>query len=253
MVEKKEKAPPEKFWQKLVDTYFIFFKTHFRDEDGFQLSPDWSPVKRGMESKALKEIIIKLRNLAEEKNIEWEELYAVEQLNKFFQKAYSDTFYRKGFLCCVMNKYKNQILTIVLNTEMVKKILEVWYFEFKDYARDYENDKAAADKIANFLKEQFVNNNLNYTEDAALASLKVLIEHIKGDDFWKDKALRSISNHLQEFVNKIKNEKQQRERGGINRGSNTSQRPFSTSDSKIAAFRNWGVKTSGSGEANKNS
>jgi len=150
-------------------------------------------------------------------------------------------------MCCLLNKYKNQILTIVLNTELVKRILEVWYFEFKDYCRDYENDKKAADRIANFLREQFVNNNLNYTEDAAIASLKILIEHIKGDDFWKDKALRSISNHLQEFVNKIKNEKQ---RGQINRGSNASKKPFSTSDSKIAALRKWGVKPAGSSEAN---
>lgn len=246
MGEKKYSSPGEKFWQKLVDTYFAFFKDHFRDEDGFRLSPDWSPAKRGMESKALKEIIIKLRTIAEEKNIEWTEEYAVSEFTKFLKKAHSVEFYRRGFLCCLLNKYKNQILTIVLNTDFVRKILEVWYFEFNGYARDYENDKLAADRIANFLKEQFVNNNLNYTEEAALASLKVLIVHIQGDEFWCNKSLKSISNHLQEFVNKIKNEKQ---RSGINRGSNTSKRPFSTSDSKTTALREWGVKSPGSGEA----
>lgn len=72
-VDKKPAAPPEKYWQKLVDVYFAFYKDHFRDNDGFRMSPNWNKATIGMESKGLKGIITRLRTLAEEKDFDWTE------------------------------------------------------------------------------------------------------------------------------------------------------------------------------------
>jgi len=251
--EKKEAPGVENFWKKLVDTYFQFFKDHFRDSDGFRLSPDWSPQKIGMEAGALKKIIIFLRQIAEGKKTDWAEDYAVNQLNLFLEKAYNDPFLKKNFYCALLNKKKIDILISTYNPGLVKKILEIWYFEFPNYTRDVDKDKAAAEIIIGFLKQQYILASAEFTEVSLLGSIRLIFQTVKEDEFWSKKSLKSISNNLQEFINKIKNEKQQRERGGINRGSNSSQRAFSTSDSKIAALRNWGVKTTGSSEANKNS
>lgn len=202
--EKKEKKPPEQFWQKLVDVYFQFYKSHFRDNDGYALSPDWSGAKVGMEAKGLKEIIVRLRTIAEEKNIEWSEGYAVDQLNGFLEKAYNDKFFRKSFLCCVMNKFKTQIIVSENNSVLINKILEAWYYGFPNYSVDRDLDREAAEVIITFLKSQFKNANINFTDEAAVQSFEQIVNYIKTDEFWMDKSLKSISRNLQEFVNKIK-------------------------------------------------
>lgn len=206
MVEKiTEKKMPEKFWQKLVDVYFQFYKTHFRDNDGFQLSPDWAPHKRGMEAKGLKGIIERLRIISEEKKIEWDESCAVASLIEFLEKAYSVPFYRKSFLCCQLNKFKDQIIVLQKpNNSLITKILELWYFEFPEYTREFDIDRQAAEKIISFIKEQFKNSSVLFSEQSLISTINVLIQFVKQDDFWKVKSLKSISYNIQELINKIK-------------------------------------------------
>lgn len=202
--EKKIKSPPEKFWQRLVDVYFQFYKMHFRDNDGFQLTPDWSGAKVGMESKGLKGIIIRLRNIAEEKEIEWTEEYAVKSLEYFLKKAYNNPFLKKSFMCCLLNKFKDSVIVSEDNSSLVSKILEVWYFENKEYTRDYDNDRIGAEKVIAFLKNQYTSANIVFADESVLSSFRVIVTHIKTEEFWENKSLKSISNNLQEFVNKIK-------------------------------------------------
>ncbi len=243
VAEKKIAPGAEIFWKKLVDTYFAFFKDHFRDEDGFRLSPDWSPQKIGMEAAALKKIIIFLRQIAEGKKIEWTEEYAQQQLNLFLDKAYNDPFLKKNFYCALLNKKKVDVLISTYNPHLVKKILEIWYFEFPDYTRDVDKDRAAAEIIIGFLKQQYILASIQFTEESVLGSIRLIFITAKGDEFWCKKSLKSIANNLQEFVNKIKSERDGRNK--INRTGNAGSKPFATSDSKIRAIKNWGVKTDG--------
>lgn len=207
ITKKKDKPTPEKFWQKLVDVYFQFYKEHFRDQDGFMLTPDWSKEKVGMEAKGLKGVITTLRTIAEEKNIDWTEEYAVSDLQKFLEKAYYIPFLQKSFLCCLLNKCKNEVIRSDSNPNLVRQILELWYFEFNNYTRDFSNDRAAAEKIILFLKEQYEISNIVFSEASILTTTKVLINHIKGNCFWATKSLKTISNNLQDLINKIKSDK----------------------------------------------
>lgn len=250
--EKKntEKAPPEKYFAVAIDIFFSFHKHHFRDDDGYALAPDWNQVKRGMEMKSLKLILQTLRGISEGKKIEWTEDCMKIKFQYFLEKAYANPFIRKNFLLAMMNRYKFDILCSSYNPSLVKKILEVWYFEFPDYARDLEKDKAAAEVIIGFLKQQYVLNSVPWSEDSVVSSVKIIFNEIKCDDFWSKKSLKSISNNLQEFVNKIKARKNEtRGKDGISSDKRHpgKQKPFSASDSKIAAIKQWGVKTSGSG------
>lgn len=213
----KKKAPPEKFWQQLVDVYFNFYKAHFRDNDGFRLEPNWSPATRGMESKGLKEILIRLRTIAEQKNFDWTENYAVEQWTLFLNKAYQKSFIAKTMMCCLMNKYKDEIIVSEYNDPLVKKILAHFYFLNSDYAVDEEKDRAAAEIIIGFLKANYLRSNIVFTEKSVLQSTDTIFRFVKNDEFWKKKSLKSISNNLQEFVNKIKANKNV---GNINAGTN---------------------------------
>lgn len=202
----KEKIPPEPFFVLAIELFFAFHKHHFRDESGFMLSPNWEGGKRGMEMKGLKLLLTTLRQISEGKNIEWTAEQIKIDFNKFLEKAYSNTFLRKNFLCCMLNRYKFDILSSTYNPALAKKIREIWYYNFPVYAVDVEKDTAASEIIVGFLKQQFVLAGMNFTETSMVASFNVIVNFIKDDDFWKMKSLKSISNNLQEFVNKIKSQ-----------------------------------------------
>jgi hypothetical protein len=202
--EKKERVPPENFWKRLTDTYFSFYRKHFKDDDGYPLSPDWSPQKIGMEAGALKKIITFLRQIAEGKKIDWTEEYASYQLERFLEKAYNDQFIKRNFYCAMLNKKKVDILVSTYNPALAKKILEMWYFDFPGYARDYDKDKAGAEIIIGFMKQQYLLASKEFTEESVLGSIRLIFLTVKDDEWWCKKSLKSISNNLQEFVNKIK-------------------------------------------------
>lgn len=201
--EKKEKAPPEKFWSALVKIYFDFYRRHFRDNDGYSLSPNWNDGRRGLESKGLKEIIIRIRTIWEEKGNEWTEQAASQELWKFFEKAYQNPFHRKSFMCCLMNKYKDMIIVSDIVNPLSKKIITAWY-EFFPEKKDYERDLKGSEIIIGYLKQQFLQNNLEFTDAAVMSSVKIIFTHVKTDQFWAKKSLVSIGYNISEFILKIK-------------------------------------------------
>lgn len=203
----REKTAPEKYWQAMVNTYFVFYRRRYIDKDGFPLTPVWSPEKRGMESSGLKGVITRLRTIAEEKKIEWTEATAIAELHNFLQKAYNIPFIRKTMLCCVMNKFKDMIIASEYTPTMVEKVLAIWYQYFPEYTRDEERDKTAAQIIIGFLKQQYLQNNLQFEDESVTQSVRTIFHHIKNDEWWSKKSLRSVANNLQEFINKIKSEK----------------------------------------------
>lgn len=202
--EKKVAAPPEKYWQKLVEVYFKIYKSLFKDSDGFPMSPNWNKNTVGMESKGLKEIIIRLRTIAEAKNFDWTEKYACDQVQLFMMKAAQIPFLRKSMLCCLLNKYKDEVIVSEYNDPLVKKIRETFYFINPNYAVDHKLDSTAAQIIVGFLKAQYLRSNIEFTDQSVIQSVETIFKFVKNDEFWNEKSLRSIANNLQEFVNKIK-------------------------------------------------
>lgn len=205
--KKNEKAAAEKYWQQMVNTYFVFYRRRFIDKDGYPLTPVWSPEKRGMESKGLKGIITRLRTISEDKKIEWTEATAISELHNFLQKAYNIPFIKKTMMCCVMNKFKDMIISSEYTPTMVEKVLSIWFQLFPDYTKDEERDKTAAQIIIGFLKQQYLQGGIEFSDQSVIQSVKIIFYHIKKDEWWSKKSLRSVANNLQEFINKIKSEK----------------------------------------------
>lgn len=199
-----EEKKPEKFFAKAIELYFSFHKHNYKDEDGFALAPSWNGAKRGMEMRSLKLILETLRQIAEGKNAEWTEERMINDFNLFLEKSYNHSLVRKNFLCAIMNRFKFDILSSNYNPQLAKKVREWWYFENKEYTVDVDKDREASEIIVVFLKKQFVVNSIQFTEDALIQSWRTIIKHIKSDSFWSIKSLKSIANHMQEFVNKIK-------------------------------------------------
>lgn len=202
--KKSTSIPPEKYFGRAVEEYFAFHKDHYRDEDGFRLSPNWNDVKAGMERRSLKFILQTLRQISEGKKIEWTEEQMVINLNRFMEKSHNHQLVRKNFMCCMMNRFKFDILSSSYDPNLSKKLREIWYFENPEYTRDDDKDRAASEVIVGFLKQQYVLASVEFTEDSVLQSWRVIIRHIKQDEFWNQKSLKSISNNMQEFVNRIK-------------------------------------------------
>lgn len=205
--KEKKKRPAqnvEPWWHELKAAYFSFFKSHFRDPDGFAMSPDWNPQKIGMEASALKKIIIFLRERAELKKIEWSCENAVKALSDFLNRAYHKDNRIRYFYCALLNKNKLDILCSSYNPYLSKKILEEWYFLFPEYTRDIEKDKAASEVVIGFLKQQYVLNSLPFEDNSVVQSFSVIAKEVKLDEWWNKKPLMTIAKNLQEFVNRIK-------------------------------------------------
>lgn len=198
------KTPPEKYYTQLLEIYFGFHRTHFIDDDGFGITPDWSGNVRGMEARSLKLLITWLRGRAEEKNQEWTLEQAKKNFTAFLEKAYTIPFLKNSFLCCLLYKYRLQVASKHVDVTLSQMIREFWYKENPNYTKDLDRDNFGCDVIVGFLKQQFIQGGIEFSNTAALQSFQVIVRHIQGDEWWKDKSLRTIANHMQEFVNKIK-------------------------------------------------
>jgi hypothetical protein len=204
---KKEKAPPEKFWNELVKVYYAFYMDHFRDNDGYKLSPGWTAQTRGMESAGLKGIIVRLRTIAEAKNIDWTLEQAQSDVWNFLLKAYHNfAFIKKNMMCCLMNKYKDQIIVSELHFSLSKKILSHWYELFPD-KKDSDRDIKGSEIIIGYLKQQYLQNGLVFNEASVLGTIRTIFHHIQQDEFWSKKSLVSVGYNISEFVIKIKSQK----------------------------------------------
>lgn len=243
IVEKKEKAPPEKFFGEMVKVFYTFHIGHFMDSDGYKLAPDFNEQKRGMEYSGLKKITTRLRELAESKEIEWSEEYAKASLWNFLLKAYHNfAFIKRGFLLCVMAKYRDPIIASQLNFVLSKKIIELWYSTFPDKRnQDQERDLKGAEIIIGYIKQQYLQNNITFNDESVMQTVRTIFYHIKKDDFWAKKSLVSVGYNIPEFVIKIKLEN----KNGTNshQSGNSVGGKQSSSDERISAIGNFTIKT----------
>lgn len=90
---------------------------------------------------------------------------------------------------------------------VVPQMCNRWYSIFPLYTRDKENDYEAMGKIAGFMMRQAGEKDVGSleTQGKILNTLTQIAEQVIADQFWTNKPLKSIANHIQEFYNKIKN------------------------------------------------
>lgn len=201
----REKLPPEKYWDTLVKrVYFVFYGKRMKDEDGLALWPDWSEQKRGMEAKNLKEIIRKVRINCEAKGTLWTEAVAVDELHNFLQKAYNIPWIGKHLACTVMNKFFDMINSSDYNPSLVTKIIFQWYKHFPEKPKDDARDITAAQIIVGYLKQQFIVNNLEFSDKAVMQTVDLIFRHIQQNQWWSTKTLRTCANNLQGFISELK-------------------------------------------------
>lgn len=95
---KKEKAPPEPFWNELVDVWFNFCKEQKKEKPTFD----------GSAPRDLKSIVSTLRKRAVESGQEWTQELATSRLYKFLLYAYDNSgWLRENWLLLNINRQKD--------------------------------------------------------------------------------------------------------------------------------------------------
>lgn len=95
---KKEKKPPEPYWNDLVSVYFEFCRTKFTEAPSFD----------GSAPRDMKAIIESLRKRAEIKNIEWTQELALSRFKTFLEYAFSDWWLSENWLLSNINRQKDR-------------------------------------------------------------------------------------------------------------------------------------------------
>lgn len=97
---KKEKAPPEPFWNELVEVWFNFCKEKFNEPPTFD----------GSAPRDLKFIVSTLHERAIASELEWTEELATSRFHKFLSFAYeSSEWLRNNWLLSNLNRQKDAI------------------------------------------------------------------------------------------------------------------------------------------------
>lgn len=91
---------------------------------------------------------------------------------------------------------------------IIPRMCKVWYEKFPTYTSDKQNDYEGMGKILQFIYRQ-ANSRENIqessTQEKIINTLSLVADQVSKDNFWVNKPLKSIANHIQEFYNKIKN------------------------------------------------
>lgn len=91
---------------------------------------------------------------------------------------------------------------------LVPEMRKIWVLSFPAYTFDEENDSPALKKIADFMLKisgQKIGFLDTETELKLLNTFQLIADQVNRENFWVNKPLKSISNNIQEFYNKIKN------------------------------------------------
>lgn len=90
---------------------------------------------------------------------------------------------------------------------IVPKMCEVWYSTFPTYTQDKQSDYEGMGKILSFISRQHHLKDVleAETQSKILNTLQLIADQVNRENFWVNKPIKSIANHIQEFYNKIKN------------------------------------------------
>lgn len=108
-------------------------------------------------------------------------------------------------------KSENLFESVTSNQDqtIIGQMWGVWKTTFPKYTADRENDFEGLGKIFAFMCRQ--NGNMSPPmgdmdfQIKFLNTFQVLADEVAKDNFWVNKPVKSIANHIQEFYNKIKN------------------------------------------------
>lgn len=96
---KKEKKPPELYWQDFVTAYFDFTESKFSEVPSFD----------GSAPRDLRTIIQTLRKRAQDAQIEWTKEVAMSRFNTFLEYAFSDWWLSENWLLSNINRQKDKV------------------------------------------------------------------------------------------------------------------------------------------------
>ncbi len=99
-VVKKEKKIKTQYWQKLVDTWFGFYKEHFGID----------PTFAGTAAKSLKSILSNLKKISVNAGKEWTEPYAEKVLIHFLNRAIADKWRKENFMLHILCSHFDAII-----------------------------------------------------------------------------------------------------------------------------------------------
>lgn len=101
---KKEKQPATQYWQKLVDTFYVFYEKNFEGE---------KPSFDGSAPRDLKGIVEALKKRADDAGVGWSEEIATCRLQKFFEAAFKVDWLRENFLLFNLNRQKDKVFLTI--------------------------------------------------------------------------------------------------------------------------------------------
>jgi 5-methylcytosine-specific restriction endonuclease McrA len=85
---------------------------------------------------------------------------------------------------------------------------DLWKKKFPKYTDDVQNDFPACKSIASFIfRNAGISSGFGDTdaEIKVLNTFQLIADQVSKENFWANKPLKTISNHIQEFYNNIKN------------------------------------------------
>lgn len=106
---------------------------------------------------------------------------------------------------CDLGKSENPLFH---SKTLTGQMIELWLGTFPSYTKDPERDLPALRSIADFVFQQAgCPNSYGDTEKeiSCLNTFQLIADQVNREPFWINKPLKSISSHIQEFYNKIKN------------------------------------------------
>jgi len=91
---------------------------------------------------------------------------------------------------------------------LIPRMNEIWITTFPSYSASQDFDFPALKNISDFIFKQAkikdgIGNRVH--EDTCINTFKLIADQVNKEPFWANKPLQSISKHIQEFYNKIKN------------------------------------------------
>ncbi len=96
---KKQKQPPEPYWNEQVGIFFEFTRNKFHDTPSFDTG----------QPRNLKNILTALRKRAEDKGIEWSYEVATTRFRHFLEVCFQDNWLRENWLLQNIDRQKDKI------------------------------------------------------------------------------------------------------------------------------------------------
>jgi uncharacterized protein YdaU (DUF1376 family) len=130
-----------------------------------------------------------------------------ERITEWYDKRLKSIANANGNAIKDENENKDH-LESVYDRSLITQMIDIWVRRFPTYTRQKENDSYALRAIADFI---FINAGIpnGYgnadQEIKALNTFELIADQVNREPFWVNKSLKSISNHIQEFYNKLKN------------------------------------------------